>query len=123
MTVSPEFENVVRKFRTTGRGFCVRFHDLDQVPDINQLLHDGLDRLLDTAFEDAGPNDRVGVEVNHPNLGFPILVPFRARQQLNTDTILRHVEQVQQSKRDVTIDDEMVLLILFYSFKQKNFQN
>ena len=58
-------------------------------------------------MRDAAPQDRVGLLIRHPGLDTPILIPFRQRDQLDAETILRHMEEVQQSNTTFRLDDEM----------------
>ena len=58
-------------------------------------------------MRDAAPEDRVGLQIRHPGLDHPILIPFRRRDQIDAETILRHMEEVQQSNTTFHLDDEM----------------
>ena len=58
-------------------------------------------------MRDAAPEDRVGLQIRHPGLDKPILIPFRQRDQLDAETILKHMEAVQQSNTTFRLDDEM----------------
>ena len=58
-------------------------------------------------MRDAAPEDSVGLLIRHPGLDKPILVPFRRRDELDAETILRHMEAVQQSNTTFRLDDEM----------------
>ena len=62
---------------------------------------------VDHMMGDAALQDRVGLLIRHPGLDRPILIPFRRRDQLDAETILRHMEQVQQSNTSFHLDDKM----------------
>ena len=84
-----------------------RFHDLDGIGDIHAFARQAIDTLLDQQFANAHPQDRVGMQINHPGLNTPILIPFRAREQLNADTIVEHIEAVEQSDTDFSLDEQV----------------
>ena len=108
MTCSKTFEQNVKRLKTTGTAYNVQFRDLDDVQDIHAFFAQATDSLLDQAFSDAKANDRVGLEIRHPGLDTPILIPFGKRSVLDAETIVRHLEQVQQSKTEFNIDEKMV---------------
>ena len=66
------------------------------------------DHILDNVFEGVQPQDRVGLQIRHPGLEHPIPIPFRRRDQLDANVVLHHIENVQQSRVDFHIDDQMI---------------
>ena len=66
-----------------------------------------IQHAFDQIMRAAAANDRVGLLIRHPGLDTPILIPFRKRDQLDAETILRHMEEVQQSNTTFTLDDQM----------------
>lgn len=49
----------------------------------------------------------MGLQIRHPGLDKPILIPFRPREKLDAETILRHIEEVLQSNKEFSIDARM----------------
>lgn len=117
--------------RTTGTAFRVRFHNLANIADVHQFLLAAIQYLLDLAFADAGPEDRVGLEIrfvlpwllllllllslipifcfSHPGLDDrPIIIPFRPLRLQNPNAILHRITRVLQSNQFFHIDEQMV---------------
>ena len=63
--IIPWFEQHVMRLRTTGSAFRVRFHNLGNIGDVHEFLMAAIQHLLDLAFDGAGPEDRVGVEIKY----------------------------------------------------------
>ncbi len=61
--------------------------------------------LIEQAFSGTPQNGRCGMELNHPQLDYPILIPFSSRQYLSAEKVLGIIEQVQQSNEDVDVCD------------------
>lgn len=54
------------------------------------------------------PQDLLGLQIRHPGLDRPILIPFRPRFKLDAETILHHIEEVLQSNTKFLLDERMV---------------
>ncbi len=74
-----------------------------------ETVRDVLDVLIDRAFDEGDPGDKVGVEITHPSLDYAILVPFCPRGLLSGERILHWIEKIQQSKRGLSLDHRMVV--------------
>ena len=109
-TVSEEFQQHVRKLRTTGTAFRVTFNKLDECRDVNEYVEEAFGELLNRAFQDAQPSDDVGVEIQHPGLNRPVIIPFRKRYELTPSSIVGVIQHVQQSRERFHMDNEMVWL-------------
>jgi len=51
----------------------------------------------------------VGLDIRHPALDRPILLPFRPIETLTVDQILSLIERVVQSKNDLKFDEFMTI--------------
>lgn len=67
-----------------------------------------MDYVLDRVFPDAQPQDLIGLEIRHPGLDIPILIPFNPRRVLDAETLLRFIEEVLQSNTQFELDENMV---------------
>lgn len=71
-------------------------------------LFQALDYLLDHIFNDTQEQDQIGIEIRHPGLDRPILIPFRPRNLLDAETILKFIEEIVQSNTTFSLDDDMI---------------
>lgn len=71
-------------------------------------MFQALDFVLDQVFNDAQQQDQIGIEIRHPGLDRPILIPFRQRDMLDAETILKYIEEAAQSNLTFTLDENMV---------------
>ncbi len=72
-----------------------------------QAVPRAFDQVIDGVFEGAQPTDRVKAWINHPALDTPIQTDFVTRAELTGDRLMHMIEAVQQSKRDLALDEEM----------------
>jgi hypothetical protein len=100
--ISRTFDQHVRSLQTQGFAYRVRFKDLSAVNDLTALFHHALDRLIKTV-DNPHPDDRLGMEIRHPELE-PIIVPFQRYKDLNSQLITRLFDEVIQSNTDVRLD-------------------
>lgn len=107
VNIGLEFQQRVNRFNTEGAAFNVRFHNLENVANLNAFLIEAIQHAFDHMMRRAADQDRVGLLIRHPGLDHPILIPFRRRDQLDAETILRYMEEVQQSNTTFQLDDEM----------------
>ena len=49
----------------------------------------------------------MGIEIRHPGLTTPILVPFGPRNQLSADTVAQYIENALMSNNNFRLDDQM----------------
>ncbi len=67
--------------------------------DLNQAFAE----LIETAFAEAPPTGLCGLELMHPQLHTPILIPFARKDQLSMDKTLDTVAAVIQSNQNVEV--------------------
>jgi len=60
-------------------------------------------------FQVPVDDDLLGLEINHPALGHPILVPFRAAGNLTADQVFSLIERVTQSRRALAFDQYITI--------------
>ena len=61
--MSPIYQHAVPSFDTVGSAFNVQFHHLDNIADVETFLMLAIQHVLDSAFENAQPNDLVGLQI------------------------------------------------------------
>ena len=98
----------VRKFGATGYEYRVHWREVEKAPDVQKTVKEALGEAISGAFRDGGhPQDRVGVEVNHPALERPINIGFTTQEKLTSDKIVRTIEKVQQSATGLDFDSSL----------------
>ena len=111
ITISAEFDQYVRRFNTTGRAYSIHFQNIETVADMHQFLLELFRYLLTELMGEYEPNDRFGLQVTHPGLDTRILIPFRLHDMHNPETVLQHIEDIQQSSSAFCFNDRMVIQI------------
>ncbi|XP_071086345.1 uncharacterized protein [Haliotis cracherodii] len=102
-----------RRLRTANHTYRLTFNPdyLDTVPPerVPLELPALFDRVIDDFYEQMSgqKGDRIGLGIDHPALNTPIRIPFRRFEDLHGPDILQAVEKVQQSNKDLNIDDTM----------------
>ena len=97
----------MKKFKTKGLEYIVKFNDDVEIFDrasILSTLHRVFQSLIDTVTNGAEPQDLVRMVVVHPELDFPITLPFISKKHLTAERFLSRVETVLQSYEEFTID-------------------
>jgi len=67
---------------------------MDEAADAEGVLQGIFNDILQRSAEAGLPNDRIGIEIRHPSLETPILIPFRKREDLSGDQFLHEIERV-----------------------------
>ena len=92
--VFSELSNVyVKRYKTNGKYLQLKF---TKDPDSLATMRSALNEAIVLGFERA-PEGVVGVEVQHPNLTKPILIPFSTREKMITDNAFNFIEAVSIS--------------------------
>ena len=89
----------------------MRFKDEEGMRDAEEVARWGIQRVLDNAFRDAKENDLVGIAVNHPALDSEIYVPFGSTDQSTVGRVMELIENVQQSKKELTFSEDMEIRV------------
>lgn len=118
-----DVENVqrVKRFNTEATGYNVHFKNINKVEDWFNFFPDLFDDLIARTTSGCMENDRVGIEINHPSLDTPVLVPFMPHSELNSDKVLSVVERVQQSNTNFEFNDAMnvkVVIVKYINMKK-----
>ena len=92
--ISRTYNQRVRLLRTEGSCFQARFINVDANQDILALVHTAIDLVLEQ-LHDPSATDMIGMDISHPNLDYPIIVPFQRHQQLNSNVITRLFDEVR----------------------------
>ena len=93
----------VKKFRTTGTDYTVRFTNTFANMELSQYhnqLHEIFGDLLSAVIKDVPENDQVRFVLQSPQLEHPISIPFLSASRLTTERILAQIERVVQSNHE-----------------------
>jgi hypothetical protein len=91
-----------------AKSCTVRFQNLEEVDDVEQLMGRLFEVLLERVFADAGDDDLVGVSIDHPGLDIPINIPFKRKKDMRSEHIMRMIKLVMESNKQFGLDDELV---------------
>jgi hypothetical protein len=99
--ISKTYKRCVKMLRTEGTAFRVsyspyslptpfqaRFKNMDATSDIVAVVREALHLLLQQ-IEDPQPDDKIGIQIRHPEIDPSILAPFQSYRQLNEEVIVR----------------------------------
>ena len=80
---------------------------MSEVADVNELLISLLNTVLEKAYSasDAKDSDLVGLEIDHPLLDKPILIPFSCKKALNAEKIFVMIKRVLQTHKTLNFDE------------------
>ncbi|XP_055957709.1 uncharacterized protein LOC126824339 [Patella vulgata] len=67
------------------------------------------------------PNERVRIQLNHPDLDNPIYIAFRPYSELTLELILDEIAKVMQSKKTLVIDDQTSITVTYVASKEGGF--
>jgi len=104
----PQVEHV-KMFKTQGTTFGIQFRHLNECTDITNIATNVFEHAISQILKDASGNDKIGLQIQHPALDTPILIPFRNREQITGEIIMAEFERVQQSKKKLKIDDQITI--------------
>jgi hypothetical protein len=122
-TIGVQEDQHVKKFRTTATARTVRFHNLDEVDNVEELMGRLFEVLLKRVFADADADDLVGVCIDHPGLDVPINVPFKRKRDLNSEQIMRMIMLVMESNRNFSLDDSLVCRFVWVAQQKAGVRN
>ena len=100
----------VKKFRTTGIDYGIRFHNIFanlELSEYHTRLHEIFQTLLDTVTEGVPMRDQVRFVLRSPQLEYPISLPFLPRHKLTTERILAEFERVIHSNHEFRLNDSV----------------
>ena len=104
----------VKKFKTTGLDYRVKFGDLQVhgLPNVLRQLHQVYDSLLDRVNDGASMHDQVRFIMQVRFIEYPISLSFMPRERLTVDRILAEIERVIQSNNAFKLDKSITVNIL-----------
>ena len=98
----------IKKFRTTGMNYRIRFTnafaDLE-ISSLRERLHEVFQQILDETIGGVPPQDQVRVILHSAQLEYPITFPFMAPHRLTTERILAEFQRVIQSNQEFRLND------------------
>ena len=60
---------------------------MEKSEDVEKTVQSALQETVNSAFRDGHPQDRVGVEINHPALDHPINIGFTTQEKITPEKI------------------------------------
>ncbi len=60
-------------------------------------------------FDNAPDNTLIGIEVCHPSLNCPVLLPFMPKEKLQSQWVLALLYKVMQSAEDLHVNNELMI--------------
>ena len=111
----------VKKFRTTGTDYTVRFTNTFANMELSQYherLHEIFESLLNTVIEDIPENDQVRFVLQSPQLEKLISLPFLSASRLTTERILAQIERVVQSNHEFRMNDSVNVNVIHVEMPQ-----
>ena len=102
-----------KKFNITGYEYQLELRDLQSAPDVAEVVKEAFAEVLSRTFKggDNNPQDDAAVEVDHPALDHPIHIGFCSEEKITADKIMRAIEKVQQSKKELKTDENLTVMI------------
>jgi hypothetical protein len=111
----------VKKFRTTGTDYTVRFTNTFANMELSQFhgrLHEIFSSLLSEVVRDVPENDQVHFVLQSPQLDSPISLPFLHASRLTTERILAEIERVVQSNHEFRLNDSVNVNVIHVEMPQ-----
>ena len=108
----------IKKFRTTGMNYRVRFTnafaDLE-ISSLHDRLHEVFQQILDETIGGVPPQDQVRLILHSTQLEYPITFPFMAPERLTTERILAEIQRVIQSNQEFQLNDTVDVNVIHVS--------
>jgi hypothetical protein len=111
----------VKKFRTTGTDYTVRFTNTFANMELSQYhnqLHEIFESLLNNVIKDVPENDQVRFVLQTPQLEKPISIPFLSASRLTAERILAQIERVVQSNHEFRLNDSVNVNVIHVEMPQ-----
>jgi hypothetical protein len=111
----------VKKFRTTGTDYTVRFTNTFANMELSQYhnqLHEIFESLLNNVIKDVPENDQVRFVLQTPQLEKPIYIPFLSASRLTAERILAQIERVVQSNHEFRLNDSVNVNVIHVEMPQ-----
>jgi hypothetical protein len=111
----------VKKFRTTGTDYTIRFTNTFANMELSQFhgrLHEIFSSLLSEVVRDVPENDQVRFVLQSPQLDSPISLPFLHASRLTTERILAEIERVVQSNHEFRLNDSVNVNVIHVEMPQ-----
>ncbi|KAK3723304.1 hypothetical protein QZH41_008116, partial [Actinostola sp. cb2023] len=104
----PKFHAKQLVFKTT-----IHNRPRENIEEAVAVANSSIRRLLQHVLQElqAGNTDYVRLVIDGVDLDYPIELPFMPVMELTTLRVLRHLEAVQQSKRQFLLDGEMTVVV------------
>ena len=108
----------IKKFRTTGMNYRVRFTNVFadlEISGLHDRLHEVFQQILDETIGGVPPQDQVRVILHSTQLEYPITFPFMAPHSLTTERILAEFQRVIQSNQEFRLNDTVDVNVIHVS--------
>ncbi|MCP4054843.1 MAG: hypothetical protein GY739_17730, partial [Mesoflavibacter sp.] len=97
------------RFRAVGTAYALRLKNVEECADVQATLLAAFSELIERAFADGGPDDKVSMVLTHPGLRKKIGIPLSRREMLTAEKVLAIVEKFIQSGDDVSYDEQWTI--------------
>jgi hypothetical protein len=104
------------KFKYHGQRFEVIFNKLPlNLANADGIIIQLINKIIQEAFHDTSPQERVWLVIDHECLDHPISLPYMMKKDLTTDLVLAAINIVTQSRKALKFDDQMIIrpLLIF----------
>ena len=108
----------IKKFRTTGMNYRVRFTNTlpdAELTNLHKRLHHIFQQILDETIGGVPPQDQERVLIHSNRLEYPITFPFMSPERLTTERILAEFQRVIQSNQEFRLYDTVDVNVIHVS--------
>ena len=108
----------IRKFRTKGTNYTIRFDNTMadvETKNLHEELHRIFQQILNDTIGGVPLHDRVRLFIHSTQLEYPITFPFMAPQRLTTERIRAEFERVIQSNQQFRLNNTVDVNVIHVS--------
>ena len=107
----------LKKFNFDAHKYLLTFHNLNEIEDLEETLHNIFTEILQKVFADRKLGDYASVKISHPRLNNDHYIPFRPYEQITAERLLTQIEFLVQPDEEISMEDS--LTIEFARIKRK----
>jgi len=103
----PEVQHV-KRFKTSSSTYPFVFRNIEKIENFYKQIPEIFDHAVEHVMEGAAETDYVGVELTHPTLHVPVLIPFQHRNKIQGSQLLHVLQRVLQSNEHLNLNDNQL---------------
>lgn len=98
----------IEKYNAQLQDYTVQFENLENglIENI-ELLSELITAVLEKIKENTTDDDRIKIYINHPELSYPISLPFIKKNDLTANMITNYISMVVQSNKKLALDNNL----------------